>query len=221
MTDQERSQFGLQNRWMASLERVQARRERPLISSSSSAPASMDTTNTQVNLTGIQEEPEQEVPVEAEADIVAELEGEETLALYYPSEREMRADESCGSQVKHLDLQTQLPRLFQAKLNQLTQKVEKVMERTTRTWVEVFITKFGNKYHVFRTCQTLTASTLRSSPPCHRCAYTSELGRVRQGEPLWSKGSITFALCLSDGKRKYEICTLCAQELRNRGLNLR
>ena len=52
----------------------------------------------------------------------------------------------------------------------------------------VFITKYGQKYHVFRACPTLTSSVLRSSPPCDRCGFTIDMAAVRRGEPLWSRG---------------------------------
>ena len=99
MTPEERSQFGLQNRewllrWFASLspeERTQAGLDQPLLNLGSSNPTSQSDST----LTGIQEEPEQEVPagdptvpVQQAQQVEPETREEETL--HNPSERDYR-----------------------------------------------------------------------------------------------------------------------------------
>ena len=101
-------------------------------------------------------------------------------------------------------------------------------ESKGRDNVGVFITKFGQRYHLFESCQSLQTSILRSSPPCHRCAYCSEQSRLRRGEPIWCRGwgeiyhrnAPSPLPCSTGSEKKYDQCTLCSQELRRRGLNL-
>lgn len=233
MTQEGRSQFGLQNReglirWMASLspqERIMAGIEPPPpVSSGSSRPAPMDTATTDPNLTGIQEEPEQEVPADEEVEMATEVEGQETL--YFPTERDyrdIRADES-WEPTHSPGTSSAAPKAFPKKFSaaEVGLPEEGKGKGKNFKYMGVFITKFGQRYHVFRTCQTLTSSTLRSSPPCHKCAYTSEMSRVRRVEPLWSKGwgevyyrnAPSPLPCSTGGERKYDICTLCERELR-------
>ena len=122
----------------------------------------------------IQEEPEQEVAAETTLPAAEPAEEEETL--HYPTERDyrdMRADESWepsmvdASQPQPSQAAPKaFPRAFQADDNPAG-RGDQGAER-----LGVYITKYGQKYHVFRECQTLTSSLLRHQNQC-----TSDLGR--------------------------------------------
>ena len=245
MTQEERSQFGIQNRewlirWMSSLspeERVMAGLEQPLMGSGSSGPASMATSsNTDPNLGGIQEEPEQEVPAEAEPDGPEAMEVEEEVTLHHPTERDYRDIRLDESWEPSDDPPTAAPKAAPRRFQQAGSAGGKSEggseggkgEGKGRDTVGVFITKFGQRYHLFESCQSLQTSILRSSPPCHRCAYCSEQSRLRRGEPIWCRGwgeiyhrnAPSPLPCSTGSEKKYDQCTLCSQELRRRGLNL-
>ena len=245
MTQEERSQFGIQNRewlirWTSSLspeERVMAGLEQPLMGSGSSGPASMATSsNTDPNLVGIQEEPEQEVPAEAEPDGPEAMEVEEEVTLHHPTERDYRDIRLDESWEPSDDPPTAAPKAAPRRFQQAGSGGGKSEggseggkgEGKGRDTVGVFITKFGQRYHLFESCQSLQTSILRSSPPCHRCAYCSEQSRLRRGEPIWCRGwgeiyhrnAPSPLPCSTGSEKKYDQCTLCSQELRRRGLNL-
>ena len=239
MTQEERSQFGIQNRewlirWMSSLspeERVMAGLE-PLMGSGSSGPASMATSsNTDPNLAGVQEEPEQEIPAEAEPDGPEAMEVEEEETLHYPSQRgyrDIRLDESW--EPSH-DPPPPAPKAAPRRFQQAGSGGGKSggseggkEESKGRDNVGVFITTFGQRYHLFESCQSLQTSILRSSPPCHRCAYCSEQSRLRRGEPIWCRGWGEIYHrndCLARlAARKSTTSVHFAPKSRRRGLNL-
>ena len=212
-------------RWASSLtveERQQAGLtdlQEPLITSSSSAPS-------EVTLTGIQEEPEQEVPAERE---VPPIEPTEEETLHHPTERDYRdiqADEaweptdSAGSD--RPSMAKAFPRPFQAAGDPAGNEGQDLHG------LGVYITKYGQKYHVFMDCQTLTSSVLRASPPCHQCGVAVDMNRIRRGQPIWCRGwgeiyhrgDNQLPGCASIQDRKYSICVLCPQAMRDRGLGL-
>ena len=191
--------------WMASLS-IEERRHAGILASSS-----------------IQEEPEQEIPAEQATPMVEAPEEEETL--YYPTERDyrdMRADEAWEPTEPQPSQAAPkaFPKAFQAA------EPPPGHEGQGAGRLGVYITKYGQKYHVFKECQTLTSSLLRASPPCHQC--TPDLNRIRRGDPIWCKGwgeihhrgDLQRPGCTTLLDKKYDVCVLCAQEMRQQGLNL-
>ena len=240
MTPEERSQFGLQNRewllrWFASLspeERTQAGLDQPLLNSGSSNPTSQSDST----LAGIQEEPEQEVPagdpiVPVQQASPAEPEVREEETLHHPSERDYRdimmdeAWEPTPDPPRHGPPQPAPkagPKGFRGKGDPPSGDGRRF------DGMGVFITRFGQKYHAYSTCPTLSSSVLRESPPCHQYGFQEDMARIRRGETIWSKGwgdpyhanSARPPSCATGSEKKYDPCIHCLQELRARGWNL-
>ena len=190
-----------------------------------------------VTLTGIQEEPEQEIPA-GDHEVLPDVPPQEPPAnddetLHHPTERDYRdmmADEAWD------------PTPPQPRPTGPSEAAAKACPRAFQRDGEppigdggrryqgmgVYITKYGQKYHIFTSCPTLTSSVLRSSPPCHRCAFTIDMAHVRRGEHLWSRGwgeiyhvdAARPPACSTGAEKKYAPCVRCLQELRERELNM-
>ena len=179
MPAEERSQFGLQNwllRWLSSLSPEKRAQAGVLSNSSSSGPTSQPQSD--VTLTGTQEEPEQEIPAgdhEGPSDAppqdpqVVEDATDEAWDPTPPMPRPTGPSEAAAKAC---------PRAFQ-------RDGEPPIGDGGRRYqgMGVYITKYGQKYHIFDSRPTLTSSVLRSSLP-----FIIHMADVRRGEQLWSRG---------------------------------
>ena len=91
----------------------------------------------------------------------------------------------------------------------------------------VYITKFGEKYHVFRYCSTLSSLVLRNSPPRHQRGFTNDMSYVRRGELRWccGRGKIYHSSspnprpCATGREKRCDICDLRSRTEES-GLNM-